>query len=782
MNGIDKPRLIVRLHGEFLASGVEPTAVLEQSDPQRWRELVERHGEIALIPVFDADDAATLRELQGRAIRLDPTYRPEPLDLFFEVAAPGSDDLTAVADLLRRWGAVRSAEIEVVGPDPRLGGGIVRATPISHLSAAPDGIDAQYARTVTGGAGHGVRVADVERGWTVNHIDLQAHHIAANPLNGTINNATRGHGTSVLGIIAAVPAGAAPTGIASEVDAILPSSHYQSTIRAAILAVIRSPKMRFGDVLLVEAQVDAYPSAKQYGPVELIEVNYEILRLATALGIIVVETGGNGTNNGSPPAVDLDHWSNPAGDRVLWRNPANGVFRDSGAIIVAAASSTAPHTRLDYSTFGARIDCFAWGENVSTLDSNSAGDDLYTSHFGATSAAGAIIAGAALSTQGAYEAAQAARLSPRQMRTILGRRILNTEPAVSETTAIGVMPDLRTIIQTQLGLTPDVYIRDNTADSGDPHTSPVSTSPDVVLRPAPVPDPQVAYGQGSGTEQSDTLGFQVASGQDNVVYVRVRNRGGSVAHDVTATVYWSPAATLLTPDLWTLVGSVTIPTVPTGDVLTVSGPLLWPAARVPAPGAYSLVVILDSAEDPGPQPAEFLNFDDYQDFIRRNNNVTTRSINVVGVDPDPDLEPEGFVALPFLIRGALDMPRSFTVELVVRLPSGGEALVEFPSTFTRDFDTQLQVEPIGEVGTGGRARLPVNGRLRFGPARLAAGASYPMRLLVRTSVAAVPATLLARQFLDDGPDEVGRVTWILAPDVDERLKAAMAGDPVGALD
>ena len=145
---------------------------------------------------------------------------------------------------------------------------------------------------MTGGAGHGVRVADVERGWTVDHIDLQAHHIAAHPLNGTINNASRGHGTSVLGIIAATPVGAPPTGIASEVDAILPSSHYQSTLRAAILAVIRSPSMRFGDLLLVEAQVDAYPPAKRYGPVELIEVNYEILRLATALGIIVVETGG----------------------------------------------------------------------------------------------------------------------------------------------------------------------------------------------------------------------------------------------------------------------------------------------------------------------------------------------------------------------------------------------------------------------------------------------------------------------------------------------------------
>jgi hypothetical protein len=48
-------------------------------------------------------------------------------------------------------------------------------------------------------------------------------------------------------------------------------------------------------------------------------------------------------------------------------------FRDSGAIIVAAATSAAPHTRLVYSTFGQRIDCYAWGQNIRTCSSDAAG-------------------------------------------------------------------------------------------------------------------------------------------------------------------------------------------------------------------------------------------------------------------------------------------------------------------------------------------------------------------------------------------------------------------------
>ena len=174
---------------------------------------------------------------------------------------------------------------------------------------------------------------------------------------------------------------------------------------------------------------------------------------------------------------------------------------DSGAIIVAAATSAAPHTRLAYSTFGARIDCYGWGQNVDTLSSSSAGTTTtYTGTFSGTSSASPIVAGAALSLQGIYEANQHLRLSPRQMRAILSDSARNTPPSATETTAMGVMPKLRAIIDNQLSVTPDVYIRDSISDTGEPHTGSISASPDVILRPATVANPQAAYGNGSGTE------------------------------------------------------------------------------------------------------------------------------------------------------------------------------------------------------------------------------------------------------------------------------------------
>ena len=157
---------------------------------------------------------------------------------------------------------------------------------------------------------------------------------------------------------------------------------------------------------------------------------------------------------------------------------------------------------------------------------------------------------------------------------------------------MGVLPNLRAIIDNQLNVTPDVYVRDNVADTGDSHLGAISA---VAGR-----DPAAGAGRqsagrvrpGQRHREQRTLGFEAEAGQDNFIYVRVRNQGATAAANITATVYWSPLSTLVTPDLWTLVGSTTIPTVPTGEVLTVSDAILWPSAQIPATGHYCLVALI----------------------------------------------------------------------------------------------------------------------------------------------------------------------------------------------
>lgn len=178
----------------------------------------------------------------------------------------------------------------------------------------------------------------------------------------------------------------------------------------------------------------------------------------------------------------------------------------------------------------------------------------------------------------------------------------------------------------------------------------------------------------SGTENSSALGYEATAGQDNFIYVRTKNRGGSDALNTTADIYWSPVSTLVTPDLWTPVGSVTLPNVPVGDVLTVSNGITWAGGDIPAPGHYCFVAILGHPGDPGPAPVDFLDWDNFRSFIRNNNNVTWRNFNVVPSAPPPS----GITVLPFLMAGAFDRRRLMRLELCLRLPQGGRAHLRAP--------------------------------------------------------------------------------------------------------
>lgn len=315
----------------------------------------------------------------------------------------------------------------------------------------------------------GQRVIDIEKGWTFNHEDLAGHGITQ--LNGILVDTSRAHGTAVLGELCAIDNTLGCTGFAPNIASVFVASRNPS-LANSIVDVLDN--LDFGDVMLLERQ-DGVPGTvpTMFGPSEIVEAVREACRLATAIGIIVVAAGGNGTNNEGAPATNLDTFTNTAGNLVLFRNHDNPDFFDSGAIIVGAATSAAPHSRLAFSTHGQRIDCYGWGQNITTCSSDTGGaTTLYRNNFGGTSGASPMIAGAALCVQGIYQAATGGRLSPRQMRRILSDPALNTPHALGETTAIGVMPDLRGIIDNALGFVPDVYIRDNVADNGD--TCPVS--------------------------------------------------------------------------------------------------------------------------------------------------------------------------------------------------------------------------------------------------------------------------------------------------------------------
>jgi hypothetical protein len=631
-----------------------------------------------------------------------------------------------------------------------------------YQDAAPLGIDARWMWTQPNGEGSGVAVVDVEGGWRVTHEDL----VGKTPtlIHGAQYAPWEDHGTAVLGEILATDNAVGVVGSAPAISNVRMSSIYDAFgvqhVTDAMTAAVAA--MSLGQILLIELQVN-------FLPVETMDDLLDVVRLATARGITVVEAAGNGNS-------DLDAWTTPGGLQRL--NRASPDFVDSGSIMVGACVSTVPHDRWWASNFGSRIDCFAWGENVTSTgygDLDAGGGDAdrwYTDTFQGTSSASPIIVSAAALVQSNYQAATGTLLSPGQMRALLSNPATGTAQGAGVAGAIGVMPDLAAIIPT-IGILPDLYVRDAVGDTGAvPWTGSISASPDVIVLPAAVVDPQLAFGEGSGTENSATLGYEVEAGQENSIYVRIRNRGGAAAANVVATVYWSEVATLVTPASWNLIGNVTIPMVAVGDVLTVSPRLAWPKAGLPGVGHYCFVATLQHPQDPTPPIPGPMDWTSFQDLIRNQNNVTWRNFNVVNQLPDA---PDATAAFAFKLAGAEDRTLSFGFEIERRLPRDAELELEGPiGLLVRIMGDRAWtlIEP--KRGENARLVLPALPRIRLAEVRVPRGVRLPCTFRIRRGKARIEYGhgVAIRQIFKGA--EVGRIVWQFAPkarlDFEDRKK------------
>lgn len=723
-----------------------------------WVALKKTFSEISLTKMITSIKEEYLNSLVGKAMEMDPTYRPVNFKNYFFINCPASVSPENLLKELIRWKSIEKIYIDYPAPDPVVNDADdPRAVNQDYLDAAPGGIDARYAWGFNGGDGAGISFIDMERGWTFNHEDLNAHGTML--LHGTLLDSSRAHGTSVLGEICAEDNTVGCVGIAPNVASVNTVSFHGSSRPNAIIAAL--PNLNFGDVLILEAQVTVPGTTTLLGPCEVLDADFDAIRLATALGIIVVEAGGNGTDNGSTPPFNMDAYVDPSGRRSLFRDITNTDFRDSGAIIVSASTSGSPYTRMVWAPHGNRIDCFAWGQNINTLSSDPTGATAsYTTSFGGTSGASPIITGAAIVIQGIFQNNFGFRLSPRQMRAILSNTLTGTLPSSTETTQFGVLPNLRSIIDTVLNLSPDVYIRDHVGDTGEPHTGPISSSPDIILSKTEVVNPQTEFGAGSGTENDNTLGTDAEIGQDNYIYVRALNQGGTDAANVNATIFWAPPATLITSDLWTLIGNVVIPNVPTGEILTVSNKITWPAAAIPAAGHYCFIGLVGNVEDPAPDPADFLNWDNFTRFIKENNNVTWRNFNVSDSDPDVDPSvPKGFFAMSFLAPGAPDKKRMFDFEIISRLPEGSRIFLEMPSKWLSQIYTQRIDLKYKSKNRYLHVPVKYTGKQFFESIELDAKSRAKLRLLV-----SIPEKYRNGEYLISirqlwEKQEVGRISW-----------------------
>jgi hypothetical protein len=603
------------------------------------------------------------------------------LDLFVRVQIFGDQDPKEWADRISRDPEVVFAcPAAVPAPPPQTPDYSLQQ---GHLHAAPDGVDSSWAWFYPGGDGSGIQVCDCEYGCNLSHEDLPGATVVSN-LDGDLTQYAD-HGTAVLGVMAGVDNGLGVTGVCPGASFLFGSEsgwHRTDCIGDAIAS------LQPGDVLLLEMQAGIPP----YKPVEYDPDIHAAIVTAVASGIVVVEAAANG-------GVDLGTTSNGAG-KYIW-DPAHADHDDSGAIFVGGGASSnhaAPHSRLETSNYGLRVDCQGWGEDVLTAGYGDLYDGgpnrLYTETFDGTSSAAPVVAGIAACLQGAAREATGTVLDPGTLRGLLRDPACGTPqsdspayPAASF--PVGPLPDLRRLIPAA-GVRPDVFMRDHISDTGEEPFGGalLCRSPDIIPRQNPVPDPEAVFGAGAWDDGN--LGQPVEAGQDNHVYVRIANRGNA-PDDVSVSVYWTPASSFPHPAAWNLIGTLEVPGVVPGEH-RVAGPVAWPAESIPPTGHFCLVAVVDSVRDPLELPDAFSSVQAYLDFVRLHNNLCYRNVEVV--DVTPDAPPPSY---SFLMRGLPRKAARFRLAVHHRLPPGGE------------IDTEIRKRLPGRVGTdvlkAGRRRV-----------------------------------------------------------------------------
>jgi subtilisin family serine protease len=320
-----------------------------------------------------------------------------------------------------------------------------------YLDPAPEGMDIRYAWTLPGGRGENVRIVDIEFNWNLKHNDLVAAVTDAFIVvkgRDELPELNVNHGTAVLGQLVAAADDVGVTGIAhrAKIGMISPLVEGNTPrVGDAIDKAVR--RLDPGDVILLEQQSVAGPkfditNGRGLLPIEFEPDVFNAIKAATQKGIIVIEPSGNGFQNLDDPIY------NGAFDRGK---------RDSGAIMVGAGMSPPgiygpgpDRQRVEESNYGSRVDVQGWGRFVTTcgygdLRREQGENNWYTTVFGGTSSASAMVAGAAAVLQSIVKERGLAPLSPAQLRRLLASTGSPQTGDLSQN--IGTRPDLRAAIR-----------------------------------------------------------------------------------------------------------------------------------------------------------------------------------------------------------------------------------------------------------------------------------------------------------------------------------------------
>ena len=296
---------------------------------------------------------------------------------------------------------------------------------------------------INGLTGAGVAMCDIEYSFDETHCDLPNITVIApftpvDPYNDT------SHGTAVFGEMVSLDNGQGTKGIAFAADELYFAPSYDGSAWDVGNAIYRATAaMPEGSVIVIEQQLAGpnYAGVGQDGlvPIEWWRPWYDATRVAIANGMIVVQAGGNGSEN----LDDSIYATGNFGHHPFL--PEN----DSGSIIVGAGAAWpscggySARTRLPFSNYGSRVNVQAYGGCVYTTgygDLNGTASCDYTSGFGGTSSATPIVSGACMLVQEFARETLGRSLTCPEMREYLATT--GTSQTGNTAEHIGPLPDV----------------------------------------------------------------------------------------------------------------------------------------------------------------------------------------------------------------------------------------------------------------------------------------------------------------------------------------------------
>ena len=406
-------------------------------DPEPFYRIMEREGLFGIRRLFSRPEETldAARATGQRATGRELADR----NLYYILTLAGNTDPLRTARLCDRLNEIELVEIAYPAPhaaDPENCIDLSPTTPLwvgyqDYRDPAPVGIDIKAAWDLHPDA-HGIAgywMVDVEQGWNLDHEDLDVD--LEDVLNGPYDYEKRNHGTAVLGEMGACDTDTdyGMTGLVPGAQMKMVDWNLEPTQAGAF--DIAASHLAPGELYLIEIQTFAEGRTV---PMEYYQAEFDAIAAHTALGIIVVEAGANGSEDLDDPFYDGKF------DREV---------RDSGAILVGAGTP-GNHSPEWFTNYGSRIDCQGYGSGVYTtgygsLWSSGGIDQYYNDEFSGTSSASPIVCGAAAATQLLSRSLNGRTLTPFEVRDLLSLYGTPQGPPLEK--HIGVLPDMAEIVQ-----------------------------------------------------------------------------------------------------------------------------------------------------------------------------------------------------------------------------------------------------------------------------------------------------------------------------------------------